>query len=182
MAAIGSIIRVLVLVRHATPDFGPQTPPEQWPLAPEGRAAAESLRPVLPPDALLVSSEEPKARQTLEPTGPVTTDARFNEVRRHEPFDGDFRARRFAYVTGADHPGWEDRAGVAARFSAGITSWQARCGDRPLVVASHGMAMTVWLSAAVGLHDPGAFWLDLRLPDVFTVDLAARTVQRLSLS
>jgi broad specificity phosphatase PhoE len=169
---------MLVLVRHATPAFGPDVPPEQWPLAPAGLAAAESLRRVLPSGALLVSSEEPKARQTLEPSGPVATDPRFNEIARDEPFDGDFRARRLAYVTGADHPGWEDRTAVAARFAAGLADWQARCGDRPLVVASHGMAMTVWLTAAIGLDDPGAFWSDLRLPDVLIVDLPGRRVQR----
>ena len=175
---IGILNRMLMLVRHATPAFGPDIPPERWPLAPAGLAAAESLRQALPPGALLVSSEEPKARQTLEPSGPVTTDSRFNEIARDEPYDGDFRARRLAYVTGTDHAGWEDRMAVAARFAAGITSWLAASGDRPLVIASHGMAMTVWLTAAVGLDDPGAFWSDLRLPDVFTVDVSGRRVAR----
>jgi hypothetical protein len=81
---------VLFLVRHAMPALSPETPPEQWQLGSAGRRGAETLRHVIPPDALLVSSQEPKALQTLEPTGHVFTDVRFNEVSRNEPSTGTF--------------------------------------------------------------------------------------------
>jgi hypothetical protein len=42
----------------------------------------------------------------VAPTGPVTVDRRFNEIMRDEPFDPEFRQRRYTYVTGTDHPGW----------------------------------------------------------------------------
>jgi broad specificity phosphatase PhoE len=168
---------VLMLVRHAMPELNAAVPPELWELGDVGRRGAVSLRDVVPGDAVLVSSTEPKARQTLEPSGPVVTDARFTEVERDEPYDGDFRARRRAYITGTDHPGWEPRAEVIARFDAGIRWWQARCGDQPVVVATHGMAMTLWLTT-LGLPDPGAFWAQLRLPDVFEVNVATRRVTR----
>jgi len=127
---------------------------------------------------MLVSSQEPKARQTLEPTGPVFADARFNEVARNEPYHGDFRARRTAYLAGADHPGWEPREQVAARFGAGIKHWHLRAATRPLVVATHGMAMTLWLAHAIDLAEPTSFWDDLRLPDLFEVNLATRSADR----
>ena len=38
--------------------------------------------------------------------------------------------------------------------------------------------MTLWLTTTVALADPGAFWADLRLPDLLTVDVAARQVSR----
>jgi broad specificity phosphatase PhoE len=155
---------VLYLVRHAMPAFGPDTPPERWHLDPAGRRAAATLRHVVPKDAVLVSSREPKARETLEPTGHVVTDMRFDEVARDEPFDGDFRARRRAYV--------------AARFDAGIMFWRPRADPRPLVVATHGMAMTLWLATVVDLADPAPFWEDLRLPDVVEVNLATRRFGR----
>ena len=82
-----------------------------------------------------------------------------------EPFGGDFRARRRAYVAGAVPPGWEPHAEVAGRFDAGVRHWRTVAGDRPLVVASHGMAMTIWLTAAATVADPGAFWAALRFPD-----------------
>ncbi|MFC3729146.1 hypothetical protein [Actinoplanes nipponensis] len=38
--------------------------------------------------------------------------------------------------------------------------------------------MTLWLTTTVALADPGAFWADLRLPDLLTVDVAAKQVAR----
>lgn len=162
------------------PAYGPDRPAEEWPLSPEGRAAAIALRRRLPSGALFVASAEPKAYQTLEPSGEVSIDERFGEVRRDEPFDGDFRARRRAYVDGVAHPGWESHADVTARFGAGIAEWRIKAGDRPLVVASHGMALTGWLTEAIGLADPGEFWADLQLPDAFAVDLSGRRAYRLA--
>jgi broad specificity phosphatase PhoE len=160
----------LYLVRHAMPAFGPDVPPAAWELSSDGKRAAAALSNELPIGALLIASREPKARQTLEPAGTVRTDDRFNEVERDEPYDGDFKQRRRAYVCGTDHPGWEPREQVATRFTAGIAHWATQAGPRPLVVASHGMAITVWLTATIGLDDPGAFWAALRLPDLITLD------------
>jgi broad specificity phosphatase PhoE len=160
------------------PAFGPDVPDAAWELGDEGRGAARALARVLPAGALLVASGEPKARQTVEPAGPVRTDERFNEVVRDEPYEGDFRARRLAYVTGTDHAGWEARDRVTARFGAGVRFWAARAGGRPLVIASHGMALTLWLTSTVGLADPGAFWAGLRLPDLLAVDVTGKQVTR----
>jgi broad specificity phosphatase PhoE len=159
------------------PAFGPDAPAHVWDLAAEGRRAAESLREVLPFGAALVSSPETKARQTLEPTGTPAIDARFREVDRDEAFDEGFRERRLAYVAGVGHPGWESHAYVIERFDAGIRSWLQRAGGRPLVVATHGMAMTLWLTT-IGVDDPASFWSALLLPDVFEVDMAARSIRR----
>jgi broad specificity phosphatase PhoE len=165
------------------PAFGPDVPPDTWPLSDEGRAAARTLTAHLPANALLVASTEPKAYQTLADLGPVRRDARFGEVRREgEPWDGPFRELRRAYVDGADHPGWEPRSAVAARFDAGVREHLAAAVGRPLIVASHGMAMTVWLSTRLELADPGSFWAELRFPDALTVDLAAGSVTRLPIS
>jgi broad specificity phosphatase PhoE len=160
------------------PALDPEIPPEHWELDAAGRRGAETLKHVIPPDAMLVSSQAPKARQTLEATGYVFTDTRFNEIARNEPYHGDFRARRRAYLAGADHPGWEPREQVVARFDAAIKHWHLRAAKRPLVVATHGMAMTLWLADAIDLADPTCFWGDLRLPEVFEVNLATRTSDR----
>jgi broad specificity phosphatase PhoE len=172
-----SIRPMLYLVRHASPAHGPDTPAADWELSDDGRRGAETLRHVLPPDAILVSGPEPKARRTLEPSGRVTIDNRFREVERDEPCEGDFRARRHAYLTGTHHPGWEPHAEVIARFDTGIRFWQPRAGDQPLVVATHGMAMTLWLTT-LSPDNPGEFWSDLRLPDVFEVNPATGRIGR----
>ena len=168
----------LFLVRHAMPAFGSDVPAAAWELSSQGWWDARALVRVLPVGALLMASREPKARQTLEPAGAVHTDGRFTEVTRDEPYEGDFRTRRGAYVIGTDHPGWEPREQVVARFTDGVRFWSAQADGRPLVIASHGMAMTLWLTATVGLTDAGAFWADLRLPDLFTVEVTGKQVTR----
>ncbi len=154
------------------PAVDPLVLPDRWVLSEHGRAEAAKI--VLPEGSRLVASGEPKAIQTLEHAGDVTSDMRFNEVRRVEPFGDDFRVARRAYVDGADHPDWERRQEVVARFDAGIAAYP----DRPLAVASHGMAMTLWLTARLGLADPGEFWADLRFPDVLVIDLENRSWSR----
>ena len=160
------------------PEIESRVPPHEWELSAFGRRSAESLTHVLPADARLVSSNEPKARQTLEPCGDVLASAWFDEVRRDESFERDVKSRRRAYLAGADHPGWESRQEVATRFEYGV-QYLIRAGyDWPWVIASHGMAMTLWLTAFARLPDPVGFWSDLRLPDVLAVNLRARTVGR----
>jgi broad specificity phosphatase PhoE len=170
---------VLILVRHAMPAHGQDTLSRDWLLASEGRVAARSLCGLLPTGARLVASSEPKAIGSLEPAGEVIADRRFDEVSRVEAYDDTYRTRRRAYVDGADHTHWEARNDVVARFDAGVTEHLAVAAGRSVVIASHGMAMTLWLTATVGLADPGAFWADLRFPDAHIVDLAAGTVARL---
>lgn len=153
------------------------TPPASWPLSDEGRLAATTL--ALPAGAYLIASTEPKAYQTLAPFGAVVHDERFGEIRREgEPFNGNFRELRLSYVEGSRHPRWESHADAARRFNEGIADHLDRAAGRPLVVGTHGMVMTVWLSTRIGLASPGAFWSDLRFPDAYAVDVAARTAVR----
>jgi broad specificity phosphatase PhoE len=173
----------LVLVRHAMPAYSENVPADEWVLSDDGRAAAERLCAGLPAGALLAASEEPKAWQTLEPAGDVVRDRRLGEVyRANEPWDGPFRALRQAYVEGVDHAGWEPRSTVVERFDAAVTEFLVRAGGGPVIVASHGMAMTVWLSARIGLAHPGAFWAALQFPDAIEVHLGHRTATRRSVS
>lgn len=164
--------RALWLVRHAMPALQPEVDPALWVLSDAGLAAAAELRERLPADALLVASDEPKAWQTVDPSGStVLRDPRLGEVRREEPFGDGFRERRLAYVTGTDHEGWEPRADVAARFGEAVSEHLAAAGARPLVVASHGMAMTLWLTSLGSVTDPGTFWSELAFPDLVEVRL-----------
>jgi len=169
----GAAADFVLLVRHAMPAVDLSVPPQEWEL--EG-----SVPPLgLPADSYLAASTEPKALGTVAPFGPVVTDPRFGEITRAaDESDEGWRERRLAYVEGADHPGWEPRSAVVARFDDGVNDHWVRAAGRPLVVASHGMAMTLWLTARIGLDAPGAFWSSLRLPDVLVVDLVARTVAR----
>ena len=162
-------MRTVLLVRHAMPSVDPTTDPSTWPLSDEGRAAAADLCARLPGDAVLVASDEVKAWQTLEPAGVVRRDARLGEVVRDEPFGGDFRARRRAYVEGVDHSGWEPRSVVAQRFSDAVSDALSSPGTP--VLGTHGMALTVWLTSVGALADPGGFWEALPFPALIDVNL-----------
>jgi broad specificity phosphatase PhoE len=179
---------MLILVRHAMPDASPEAASASWPLSADGSRAAAALRSRLPGDARLVASTEPKAWQTLggpDASGGASTaaeverDPRFCEVDRPaEPWSDDFRTRRAEYVSGVAHPEWEPQAEVARRFGVGLAAYAD--GARPVVVATHGMAMTVWLVSA-GLVDADAaaqFWSGLRFPDAHLIDVESQTVRR----
>jgi hypothetical protein len=162
---------MIILVRHAMPNLDPEIDPALWTLSADGVAAARPIGPLVPADAVLVSSDEPKAFGTLTaaaPERPVNADPRLREVARpREPFRDDFRAARLAYVAGQPPDGWEPPVAVVARIDATVADH--RRPGRPLVLAGHGMAFTTWLAAHGLIADPQAFWSELRLPDVLVV-------------
>lgn len=166
----------LLLVRHAMPAIDPATPAEKWRLGPEGRAAARLLAPLVRRPAYFVASTEPKAHETLSEVAAdtmVVTEAGFAEVRRPHVWsdDHDYRAAARAYLRGERPDGWEPREEAAARFEAAVVLHLAAAGDWTLVVGTHGLASTVWLSGRFGL-EPEEFWAALRFPDLIEVDLA----------
>lgn len=165
---------MLILVRHAMPAHGPEMPPHEWELGEEGRAAALRLAAVLPRHARLVASTEPKAFQTLVPMGQTLHDPRFDEVARIEPWEGEYRRLRREYVSGVDHADWESRTVVADRFEAAVREHVDAAQGRPLIIATHGMAMTVWLASRGLVANPAEFWAQLRFPDAHIVDLHPR--------
>ena len=173
----------LYVVRHAMPAVNPATDPATWELGADGRAAARALGVVLPAGAPRFASDEPKAWQTLAPDEErgVIRDSRFGEVRRNERFSDDFRRARREYVRGAKIDDWEPQEAVVARFATAVAEARRLASDRDLVIATHGMAMTLWLASELGLPDPVRFWDELRFPDLLRVDLRIRTAARVDL-
>ncbi len=171
----------LILVRHAMPFVEPDVPTGDWRLASEGKVAARALRPLLPARSYFVASSEPKAIETLgELTDPadVVVDEGFREARRPWTAAG-YRPLAQAYVDGADHTGWEPRAAVLSRFAAAVDRHAALASDRTLVIGTHGLALTLWLSSLMRLEGgPAGFWSSLRFPDLIEIDVAARRVVR----
>ena len=170
----------LMLLRHAMPDAVEEVAPRDWRLSDDGRAAARALRVLLPADALLLASDEPKALETVrEASGgaAVLADPGFGEVNRPVEWVSDHRARARAYVEGTPHDGWEPRQDVAARFEAAVRRHTTT--GRTLVIGTHGMAATVWLATRTTI-DPGPYWEGLCFPDLIAVDLVAGTAARVS--
>jgi hypothetical protein len=173
----------IILIRHAMPVVEPGVPSERWQLAEEGRRMARALgndHRVVPRPAYVVASHEPKAAQTIREMtdGPVPLDPGFAEVRRPYTWSDDYRARARAYVEGKAHDGWERHDAVARRFDEAIRRHAAAAdaAGATLVVGTHGLAPTVWLTSRGLIEDPGAFWAALRFPDAVRVDLEAGQV------
>lgn len=170
----------ILLVRHAAPEVASGLDPRRWALSGAGRIAAAQLGARLPSYGVWVSSTETKAYQTLSYAAgadvEIAQDSGFDEVRREEPFDEGFRARRLAWVAGRldqRHAGWETPTEAAARFDRAVSA-HATPGA-PLVIASHGMALTAWLVHARGRvprHEAARFWEALAFPDLIEVGAA----------
>jgi broad specificity phosphatase PhoE len=110
----------------------------------------------------------------------VVRDRRFNEVSRAEPWEGNYLELRCEHVDGANHAGWEARCHVEERFGAAVSDHLSAADSTPVIIATHGMAMTIWLAAAIGLPDPAGFWCNLRFADAHRVDLGAGTLTRIA--
>lgn len=159
----------IFLIRHAMPVATRDAPAADWPLSNAGIAAARALE--VPQEARMLASNERKAIETVTQASrgaQVTTDAGFGEVRRVEPFGGDFRERRHAWVSGRcdeRHRLWETQADVGRRFTEALRVHRAE----QMVVGTHGMALTAWLVhvGALAAGDPAAdFWARLAFPDM----------------
>jgi broad specificity phosphatase PhoE len=148
----------VILVRHALPEVVPGIAPRLWELGPAGRAASRELAARLPAGATIVSSDEPKARQTAEAIiavrgGTLRLDPRLCEAARPDTWDDRYRDWARRYVSGEQLVGWEPHADVIARVTAAAT------GD---IVVTHGLAMTLYLGA------DAQFWDELRFPDAWS--------------
>ncbi|GAA1284015.1 MULTISPECIES: histidine phosphatase family protein [Brachybacterium] len=171
----GAVRTRLVLVRHGQTEFnreGRLQGQVDIPLNETGARQAAVLAAAIaenPPD-LIVSSPLERARDTARIVGQaceldVTTDEAFlersfgqweglrgEEIRRHWPEEhADWRAHR--PVAGLD---LEDRPEVAARVAEACRRLAAENTGRTVMVVAHGAAITLGITALLGL-DPDGF-------------------------
>jgi broad specificity phosphatase PhoE len=149
----------VILVRHAMPEIVRDVPPDEWHLGAAGRAAARELADRLPHGPRVVSSDEPKARETAEEIaavcgGSVTVDARLREAARPTAWDPDYRTNARRYLAGEALAGWEDHAAVARRV--------AEAAQNADIAVTHGLAITLLLGESI------SFWEQLRFPDAWS--------------
>jgi broad specificity phosphatase PhoE len=158
------------------PERQPDVPAERWQLGDDGRAAARALAGALPRAPFMLTSDEPKARQTAQELvaicgGTLAIDARVAETRRPHAWDPSFSERARQYVSGHRHRGWERHDAVVARFDAAVRAGLGAGQRAPLVVVSHGQALTLWLRGVGAIDDAPGFWAQLAFPDAWPVSV-----------
>lgn len=168
----------ITYVRHAmaVPEDGVH--PTAWHLDAAGQADARRLAArleVSPSIGALVSSPEPKARETAVVIGEhwgtaVVVDERLREAAR--PWIGPgYRAVVHRYLRGERPEGWEAHAEVAARVAAAVMAATELAAGGPVVVVSHGLALAVHLGDRLGERfDRESFWSGLAFPDAWALD------------
>jgi broad specificity phosphatase PhoE len=178
----------LILVRHAAPRIVESEASTSWALSDEGRAAAavlgQKLRRFAP--AALVASPEPKATETARIVGEAlalsaTPDEGLVEHKRpglkfveQAAFQSSVRSifkrpsERLFDGESADE--------AFARFESAITRHSAR----PLVAATHGTVLSIYVSRKAG-GDVFAFWSSLKLPEAIVLDGEGRIIERISI-
>jgi broad specificity phosphatase PhoE len=166
---------VLLLVRHSAPEVDPALPAEEWRLSEEGRArcAPFAARLAAYDPRRLLSSPEPKARETAELVGAALglevslSDGLRETARRTVPW-----LKREEFERGVrglfERPdeivfGEESATAALARFTTAVDGL-----TEPAVVVSHGTVISLYAAARAG-RDPYELWRGLGLPDLVVV-------------
>lgn len=172
----------LILIRHSISQQQPGVSAHEWTLTEAGRARctrlAAELRPYQP--AVIVSSEEPKARLTAglvahELGLPTETEFGLHEQKRATAPYSDaetFRASIQRLLTEPDSLVFGEETGSAARerFVHAVTHILARHPGQTVAAVTHGTVLALYLAQAAGL-DPVAYWRSLGMPAYIVLTL-----------
>ena len=175
-------VRKLILVKHARPQMTEGVPSHEWGLSEEGRAAcralAEAIRPHDP--AVIVSSEEPKARETgrllADALGrPAETAAGLHEHdRSNVPImrSGEFLSALALFFKDQNRLvlGRETAYQAADRFERAIGDVLSKHAAGNIAIVTHGTVLALFASEN-GAGDPFLLYRQLGLPSfvVFAV-------------
>ena len=168
-------MRKLILVKHARPQMADGVPSHEWRLSDEGRAAcrplAEAMRSHEP--AVIVTSEEPKARETgrliADALGkPVESAAGLQEHdRSNVPImrPGEFLSALAHFFKQQDRLvlGKETAYQAAERFERAVESALERHPDGNVAIVTHGTVLALFASEN-GAGDPFQLYRQLGLP------------------
>ena len=177
--------RGVILIRHAMPQIVPGVSSKLWRLGESAKEDCVLLAHALPRDLgpVIYTSPEPKAAETATVVAlrlglRVVTDARFAEVDRPPVGDEDYRAMVLRYLNNSAEPGWEPVAAVRIRFAAGVAGALAAHPSGDIIVANHGMALSIYVASVMDIDLP-EFWRELTFPDAWRIDLETRAMERL---
>lgn len=174
--------RTLLLIRHSHSRVDPGRPPEEWSLTRRGVEEATALAPSLArfgPTRLL-SSPEPKARQTAEILGRQlgltvhTVDGLREHDRTGVPFFGSQEEFELRVTELFERPtervlGRESAEEAHIRFSSAVEEVLQSCLDECTAFVTHGTVISLFLGG-LGTVEPIRFWRRLGMPAYVAVE------------
>lgn len=177
----------LLLVKHSLPEIVESTPAKSWRLSKEGRVRAERLAERLAKyqPEVLISSVEPKARETAEIVGAsLQLDVQIIEgLHEHDRTTSPYLARdEFRKVVQEFflHPddlvfGLETANEAHSRFSKVVHRIYDASQDQSIAIISHGTVISLFVGRLTGVSD-FSLWNELGLPSFVVLDMNSRTV------
>ena len=165
-------VAVIHLVRHGRPLQNANIAANRWTLDPNGHGEIAALREsgTLPATGSWFSSPEPKALETARMlTGaPVTVVSGLSEMARpagwYEDFDS-LVAQALATPDRPAAPGWETAASTLRRIARAFDRIATTHEGEVLILAGHGTAWTLLVSALTGAAPDVMAWKRLLFPD-----------------
>jgi 2,3-bisphosphoglycerate-dependent phosphoglycerate mutase len=180
-------VAVVILVRNAMPVVQPGVHPVRWRLDELGRSAVASLGQALPDDlaGVLWSSHEARGQETAE----QLIDARggglelrldhdLREVGRPTAWSSTYAEDLASYFRNGAGEGWEPATAVLTRVSDVVDRALREAGGAPVVVVTHGLALSLYVGATCGVR-PAGFLQSLLHPDAWLLDVEAGRLERL---
>jgi broad specificity phosphatase PhoE len=178
----------IYLVRHASPQVDPSIPAPAWRLSPRGIAEARALAEIAVTwgIATLYGSVEPKASATASIIGDrLGVPVRLTDGLQEQRWDGwvenadafNERVREILEQPGDSVHGGEPASEAARRFGVAIAA--VATGATPAALVSHGRVLTAYLTGALQLEDPFAFWRAMPMPAYACIDIEANGRTRL---
>jgi broad specificity phosphatase PhoE len=128
------------------------------------------------------SSAEPKAIATAQRIAmrnalPLRVEPDLGEAER--PWvDADYKAEARRYLSGEPLEGWEPRGAASARVTRAIDGILASHAQAGVAVVSHGLVLSLYLSALLALDGPKTveLWDSIGFPDYAIVEPRSRAV------
>ena len=182
--------KYLILVKHSLPKIEKNRPANQWELSDEGRVLAQKIAVRLNgfQPQLIISSVEPKARQTAEIIAAEhDLELQFIEgLHEHDRSKvgylhrDQFQAavREFFEEPGRLIFGGETADACHTRFQQAVYSILNQNLEKTVVIVAHGTVISLFVSRLTGISD-WSLWNDLALPSFIVVDVqTAKLIER----
>ena len=178
----------VILVRHAQVSPQPEIPSDLWALSADGQAGAAALasRPDIAAAEAVYTSPELKARLTAEALAGSRRVGVVEDLRELDRRALGWVGSEGAYASIVEEilarpeesvRSCERAADATRRVVAAIGTLAARHPTGTVVAVSHGIVLTLLISAVLGLDRPSAsIWRSIRFPDVAVIEPEAGTI------